>query len=111
MADRPDISGDGGDIGIRQRRCRRGPPGGTGIHFYNGGLYAEQNDKIVRYPLEGNAIVPAEAPQVIISGLPLTGDHPMHPFIIDADGHLYVDLGSATNSCQIAPPFGGIGTE
>ena len=78
-----------------------GSAGGTGIHFYNGGLYAEQNDKIVRYPLEGNAIVPAEAPQVIVSGLPLTGDHPMHPFIIDADGHLYVDLGSATNSCQI----------
>ncbi len=64
--------------------CRRAPPGGTGIYFYNGGLYAEQNDKIVRYPLEGNAIVPAEAPQVIVSGLPLTGDHPMHPFIIDA---------------------------
>ena len=24
----------------------------------------------------------------------------MHPFMIDADGHLYVDLGSATNACQ-----------
>jgi hypothetical protein len=24
----------------------------------------------------------------------------MHPFRIDAEGHLYVDLGSATNSCQ-----------
>ena len=30
-----------------------------------------------------------------------TGDHPMHPFIIDREGHMYVDLGSATNSCQI----------
>jgi glucose/arabinose dehydrogenase len=78
-----------------------GSAGGTGIYFYAGGLYAEQNDRIVRYPLEGTAIVPAEAPQVIVSGLPLTGDHPMHPFIIDAGGHLYVDLGSATNSCQI----------
>jgi glucose/arabinose dehydrogenase/mono/diheme cytochrome c family protein len=44
--------------------------------------------------------VPKE-PQVVISGLPLTADHPMHPFIIDAQGHLYVDLGSATNACQI----------
>jgi glucose/arabinose dehydrogenase len=24
----------------------------------------------------------------------------MHPFIIDVEGHLFVDLGSATNSCQ-----------
>jgi mono/diheme cytochrome c family protein len=38
---------------------------------------------------------------VILSGLPLTGDHPMHPFRIDAQGALYVDLGSATNSCQV----------
>jgi mono/diheme cytochrome c family protein len=37
---------------------------------------------------------------VIVSGLPLTGDHPMHPFVIDADGLLYVDVASATNSCQ-----------
>ena len=37
----------------------------------------------------------------ILSGLPLTGDHPMHPFIIDGEGHMFVDLGSATNSCQL----------
>jgi mono/diheme cytochrome c family protein len=37
---------------------------------------------------------------VIVSGLPLTGDHPMHPFKIDRHGNLYVDLGSATNACQ-----------
>jgi glucose/arabinose dehydrogenase len=63
-------------------------------------LFAEQNDKIIRYPLPGNGFVPGEQPHVIVSGLPLTGDHPMHPFIIDAEGHLFVDLGSATNSCQ-----------
>jgi glucose/arabinose dehydrogenase len=37
---------------------------------------------------------------VVLSGLPLTGDHPMHPFVIDSKGELFVDLGSATNSCQ-----------
>lgn len=78
-----------------------GSAGGTGIGYYNGAIYAEQNDKIIRYPLPANALVPAEPPQVVVSGLPLTGDHPMHPFIIDAQGQLYVDLGSATNSCQI----------
>jgi mono/diheme cytochrome c family protein len=38
--------------------------------------------------------------ETVVSGLPLTGDHPMHPFEIDTEGNLYVDLGSATNSCQ-----------
>ena len=74
---------------------------GTGIALYNGALYAETNDRIVRYALSPGAIGPSGLPEVIVSGLPLTGDHPMHPFRIDAQGALYVDLGSATNSCQV----------
>src|SRR5262249_44056504 len=46
------------------------------------------------------AIVPTGKPEVIVSGLPLTGDHPMHPFAIDPKGVMYVDVASATNSCQ-----------
>jgi glucose/arabinose dehydrogenase/mono/diheme cytochrome c family protein len=76
-----------------------GGHGGTGIALYRGALYAEEADRIERYALSGAAITPSR-PEVIVSGLPLTGDHPMHPFAIAADGALYVDLGSATNSCQ-----------
>ena len=78
----------------------QGSAGGTGIRVYKNGLYAEQNDEIIRYPLPTDGIAPKENPQVIVSGLPLTGDHPMHPFAVDDEGHLFVDLGSATNSCQ-----------
>jgi glucose/arabinose dehydrogenase/mono/diheme cytochrome c family protein len=78
-----------------------GNHGGTGIAFYNGALYAETNDRIVRYALPEGAVTPTAAPDVVVSGLPLTGDHPMHPFIIDRQGNLYVDLGSATNACQV----------
>jgi glucose/arabinose dehydrogenase/mono/diheme cytochrome c family protein len=78
-----------------------GNAGGTGIAFYNGALFAETNDRIVRYALPASAIAPSGSPDVIVSGLPLTGDHPMHPLEIDAQGGLYVDLGSATNSCQV----------
>ncbi|MDB5394566.1 MAG: glucose dehydrogenase [Rhodospirillales bacterium] len=77
-----------------------GAAGGTGIALYNGAIYAELNDRIVRYALPAGAIVPKGPPEVVVSGLPLTGDHPMHPFIIDQQGNLFVDLGSATNSCQ-----------
>jgi glucose/arabinose dehydrogenase len=77
-----------------------GDHGGTGIAIYKDYLYAETNDRIVRYKLPAQGIAPTGAPETVVSGLPLGGDHPMHPFEIDAQGHMYVDLGSATNSCQ-----------
>jgi glucose/arabinose dehydrogenase/mono/diheme cytochrome c family protein len=78
-----------------------GGAGGTGIGSYKGWIYAEINDRIVRYSLPAESIVPHSPPDTIVSGLPLGGDHPMHPFIIDAEGSIYVDLGTATNSCQL----------
>ncbi|HXA92213.1 MAG TPA: c-type cytochrome [Steroidobacteraceae bacterium] len=77
-----------------------GGHGGTGIALYEGGLYAESNDQIVRYALRRDSIAPDGAAEIIVSGLPLSGDHPMHPFVIDADGLMYVDVASATNACQ-----------
>ena len=78
-----------------------GGAGGTGIGIYQGWLYAEINDRIVRYSLPQGSMVPHNPPETIVSGLPLGGDHPMHPFIIDANGSMYVDVASATNSCQL----------
>jgi len=78
-----------------------GGAGGTGIGLYKGWVYAEINDRIVRYSLPGDSIVPQSTPDTIVSGLPLGGDHPMHPFIINTEGSMYVDLGTATNSCQL----------
>ena len=78
----------------------RGGHGGTGIALYRGALYAEESDRIERYALTPGSIVPNGQPQTVVSGLPLSGDHPMHPFVIDASGALYVDVATATNSCQ-----------
>ena len=78
----------------------QGSAGGTGIYYFGSGLYAEENDKIIRYALPKGAIIPKDKYQVVLSGMPLTGDHPMHPFIIDKSGNMFVDMGSATNSCQ-----------
>jgi glucose/arabinose dehydrogenase len=78
-----------------------GGTGGNGIALYNGALYADDNGRILRYPLAAGSPLPSGAPEVVVSGLPLTGDHPMHPFVIDAKGELFVDVGSATNACQL----------
>ncbi|HUN72546.1 MAG TPA: c-type cytochrome [Steroidobacteraceae bacterium] len=97
-----DTTGQGRANVIRRfgATAETGGHGGTGIALYDGYLYAELNDRIVRYRLSKGSIVPSGHAQTVISGLPLTGDHPMHPFAIDADGWLYVDSASASNACQ-----------
>jgi len=77
-----------------------GGAGGTGIGLYKGSIYAEINDRIVRYALANGSIVPSGRAETIVSELPLGGDHPMHPFIINSGGLIYIDVGTATNSCQ-----------
>ena len=93
-----------GNANVNQRfgeTVQSGGAGGTGIALYKGALYAEINDRIVRYTLPPGSNIPRDPPQIVVSGLPLRGDHPMHPFAIDADGSMYVDVGTATNSCQL----------
>jgi glucose/arabinose dehydrogenase len=81
--------------GVAQRAT-----GGTGIALYNGALYAEQNDAILKFALtEGNP-VPQGKPEKVVSGFPMTGDHFMHPFVIDKDGNLFVSSGSESNACE-----------
>jgi len=79
---------------------KTGGTGGTGIAFYNGAVYAESNDRIVRYVIPAGALLAQRPPETIVSRLPLDGDHPMHPFIIGADGALYIDVATISNSCQ-----------
>lgn len=81
--------------------AQSGGRGGTGIGLYQGWVYAESNDRIVRYALNAGDIVPKGGPVTVVSGLPLDGDHPMHPFLIDASGSMYVDVASASNACQL----------
>ena len=95
--------GGAGKADVNQRfgeTERTGGKGGTGIGLFNGSIYAEINDRIVKYAMTSDSIVPKGAEVTVVSGLPLGGDHPMHPFIITGDGSLLVDVASATNSCQ-----------
>jgi glucose/arabinose dehydrogenase len=78
-----------------------GGQGGTGIAFYRDAVYAEDGPNILRYRLSSNDPVPAGPPDTIVTGLPLGGGHPMHPFAIDSQGNLFVNSGSNTNSCQV----------
>lgn len=75
-------------------------PGGTGIFLYKDWLYVESDGRIIRYPRKDGEVALTGAPEIVLKDLPMDGNHTARPFTIDAQGNLFVDLGSATNSCQ-----------
>ncbi len=79
---------------------RKGGQGGTGIALWNGALFAEEGATVVRFALTPGEAVPKAAPELVLLGLVMGGDHPMHPFVIDKAGLLLVNSGSATNTCE-----------
>jgi glucose/arabinose dehydrogenase len=97
-----DTTGDGRADVIRHfgATSDKGGHGGTGIGLYNDAVYAEEYSTILRYSLGADG-APTDSGTAIVKGLPETGDHPMHPFAIDSSGMMYVDLGSASNACQL----------
>jgi len=93
-------SGKADDIERFGESVATGGAGGSGVALYKDSVYAEINDRIVKYPLTAGSIAPAGAGVTILSGLPLTGDHPMHPFVIDSKGQMFIDVASPSNACQ-----------
>ncbi|HVX87760.1 MAG TPA: PQQ-dependent sugar dehydrogenase [Gemmatimonadales bacterium] len=71
---------------------------GTGIALSGGYLYFAANATIYRWPWAAGQLEPTVNAEVIVDGLP-TGGHSAKPIVVK-DGALYVDIGSATNSCQ-----------
>src|SRR5467141_3408032 len=78
-----------------------GGAGGTGIGIYKGSIYAEINGRIVRYSLPASSILPSGSADTIVSGLPLGGGRLIKTIIINAEGSMFVDVATATNSCQL----------
>ena len=77
-----------------------GSHGGTAIALRDGALYVEADSTIMRYVIPPDSLVPILKPEVIVTGLTTEGDHPMHSLAVDAR-NLFVNMGSATNSCQL----------
>jgi glucose/arabinose dehydrogenase len=78
---------------------RFGSGGGTGIALAGNMLYATSGSAIVRYRLAAGTLNPIGTPDTIIAGLPMTGSHHSHNFVLQGRT-LYVNIGSASNACQ-----------
>lgn len=81
---------------------RFGDNGGNGIAWRDGQLYFAPNDRVIRYTFTGDELVPSAAPVVIVSGLPIGGDHPRKAIAFDDKGNMFVNQASASNTCQVA---------
>ena len=91
-----DTSGDG----VADVIQRIGSIGNTGIALFNGHLYVDEGEQIVRYARSDTSLAPEGKREVVISGIPLSPGHRSRNFAIASDGSLYLNVGSATNSCQ-----------
>src|SRR5258706_13714680 len=71
-----------GKANVNQRfgeTVQSGGAGGTGIGLYKGALFAEINDKILRYTLTAGFLIPPRSPVKNRSGMSPRRGHPMHP--------------------------------
>lgn len=74
---------------------------GTGIGLHNGYLYASSDSKVYRYKMnENDELVPSGEPEVIVEGFPEQNQHADKAFTFDNAGHIYVNVGAPSNSCQ-----------
>ena len=76
--------------------------GGSGIAWSANRLFFGANDRILRFELPVGQLTPTGDAQVVVSGLPSTGDHISKTVVIAPDGNLFVNIGSASNACQAA---------
>src|SRR4051812_7895307 len=76
--------------------------GGSGLAWRDGALYFGANDRVLRFTLPERKLSPTGAPDVIVSGLPNVGDHISKTVVLAGDDRMFVNIGSMTNSCQLA---------
>ena len=80
--------------------ARMAGTGNTGIGLANGYLYVDEGTRVVRYARPDSQLVPSAKAEAVVQGIPLSPGHRARNFAIGSDGALYVNVGSATNSCQ-----------
>ncbi|MGC3988576.1 MAG: PQQ-dependent sugar dehydrogenase [Chthoniobacteraceae bacterium] len=71
--------------------------GATGVTLHEGYLYYSSQDAVYRYKMTPGQMVPTGEPETIVKDLPNSGGHEAKSVTFDADGNLYVEVGSPFN--------------
>ena len=75
--------------------------GGSGIAWGDGRLYFGANERVLRFNLPLGSMTPSGSGDVVVSGLPNTGDHISKTLVLANSQTLFVNIGSASNACQV----------
>ena len=73
---------------------------GTGLQIRGRHLYVSTSTEVYRYPLIPGQLAPSGEPELIVSGFPEQRGHRGKAFAFDDTGHLYVNVGAPSNTCQ-----------
>lgn len=85
--------------GVATLRSELSGSSGTGVAYADRRLYVAADDHVTRYQWTPGQLTPTDAGEVLLHGLPSRGNHNAKPIAVHG-GRIYVDFGSATNSCQ-----------
>ena len=107
---------DADNDGVAEVREQFASGASSHVALFDGNLYAEAippgggrgraggppaaPTSIVRYPYKAGDLAASGGPDTIVTKLPNSPGHSTRNFAIANDGSLYVNIGSATNSCQ-----------
>jgi glucose/arabinose dehydrogenase len=64
----------------------------------DGLLYIGEISRVFRF--NPDATNPAATVETVVQGLPTDGRHPLKALLFDRQGHLYVNIGSASDNCE-----------
>src|SRR5256886_6408194 len=81
-----------------------GSEGGTGIALGKGALYFGTAFTVYRYAMRAGSLAPLGAPDVIVKDLPVGGHRAKNLALAPNGSTLFVNFGTAPNSCQVAAP-------
>jgi len=85
--------------GRPEERESFGPGGANDVALHEGHLYLALPDRVIRWKLTPGRLVPAGEAETVVADLP-TGGHQAKSVAFGAGGTMFVNIGSATNSCQ-----------
>ncbi|MFL5634322.1 MAG: hypothetical protein ACJ78J_09525, partial [Gemmatimonadaceae bacterium] len=69
--------------------------GGSGLAWRSALLYFGANDRVLRFRLPAGSLTPIGSPEVVVSGLPNTGDHISKTVVLADQRTLFVNIGSS----------------
>ncbi len=71
-----------------------------GIAVHDGFLYFGENERILKYTLNSESLIPEQNPQVVVDNFPEQKNHSGKTFTFDQQGRMYINVGSPSNACQ-----------